>query len=97
MKQRLMWIAWPAFLVAGVVEMVVFAFVDPEQLHGIAGEPLGFSRSAVYTIAFFAFWMATMASSALTTLLALSPFEIDRCPLPHDARPEACPKPRTSV
>jgi len=31
-KQRLMWIAWPAFLMAGVMEMVVFAFVDPEAL-----------------------------------------------------------------
>ena len=30
--QRLMWIAWPAFLMAGVMEMVVFAFVDPEAL-----------------------------------------------------------------
>lgn len=28
-RQRLMWIAWPAFLVAAVLEMVVFAFVDP--------------------------------------------------------------------
>ena len=26
--QRLMWIAWPAFLVAGVIEMLVFAMVD---------------------------------------------------------------------
>lgn len=94
MKQRLMWIAWPAFLVAGAVEMVMFAFVDPEQLHGLGGDPLELSRSAIYTIAFFAFWAATMASSALTTLLAMSPFEVNRCPLPHDKRPEACPKPR---
>ena len=95
MKQRLMWIAWPAFLVAGAVEMLVFAFVDPEQLHGAGGEPLQLSREAVYTLAFFAFWGATMASSALTTLLARSPFEVNRCPLPHDARPTACPKPRS--
>ncbi len=95
MKQRLMWIAWPAFLVAGVVEMVVFAFVDPEQLHGLNGEPLELSRSAVYTLAFFTFWCATMASSTLTTLLARSPFEVNRCPLPIDARPVACPKPQS--
>jgi hypothetical protein len=94
MKQRLMWIAWPAFLVAGVVEMVVFAFVDPQQLHGLNGEPLELSRDAVYTMAFFAFWLATMASSALTTLLARSPFEVNRCTLPIDARPAACPKPQ---
>ena len=94
MKQRLMWIAWPAFLVAGMVEMVVFAFVDPEQLHGFDGAPLELSRHAVYTLAFFAFWLATMASSALTTLLARSPFEVNRCPLPRDRRPVACPKPQ---
>ena len=67
-----MWIAWPAFLVAGVVEMVVFAFVDPQQLHGFDGEPLALSRPAVYTVSFFTFWFAAMASSALTTLLALA-------------------------
>jgi hypothetical protein len=33
-----------------------------------------------------------MASSALTTLLAQSPFEVNRCPLPLDGRPSACPK-----
>ena len=47
---------------------------------------------AVYTLAFFAFWLATMASSALTTLLARSPFEVNRCPLPADGRPSACAK-----
>ena len=96
MTQRLMWIAWPAFLVAGVVEMVVFALVDPQQLHGLSGEPLELSRPAVYTLAFFAFWIATMASSALTTLLARSPFEVNRCSLPLDARPSSCAPARPS-
>jgi hypothetical protein len=90
MNQRWMWIAWPAFLVAGVIEMVVFAFVDPQHLQGPGGEPLEWSRHAVYTLAFFAFWLATMASSALTTLLARSPFELNRCPVPAHARPSAC-------
>jgi len=31
--QRWMWIAWPAFLVAAVLEMIVFAFIDPSELH----------------------------------------------------------------
>jgi hypothetical protein len=93
-KERLMWIAWPSFLTAGVVEMVVFAFVDPQQLHDLNGEPLALSRAAVYTLSFFTFWFAAMASSALTTLLARSPFEVNRCPLPIDARPAACPKPQ---
>jgi hypothetical protein len=89
LAQRWMWIAWPAFLVAGVLEMIVFALVDPSDLHWF-GQPLGLSRQAVYTLAFFVFWGVTMASSALTTLLALSPFEVNRCPVPVDERPGDC-------
>ena len=73
-----MWIAWPAFLVAGLLEMLVFAMIDPQDLQGFGGEPLEISRTAIYTIVFFVFWGATMLSSALTTLLAASPFEVNR-------------------
>lgn len=89
--QRWMWIAWPSFLVAGVLEMLVFAVVDPEHIQWF-GQPVELSRQAVYTLAFFVFWGGCMASSALTTLLSLSPFEVNRCPLPSDARPTGCPK-----
>jgi hypothetical protein len=75
--KRLMGIAWPAFLVAAVLEMVVFALVDPSDLHW-SGSPLALSREAVYTLAFFVFWGLTMASSALTTLLALPSTELNR-------------------
>ena len=88
LAQRMMWIAWPAFLVAGVIEMLVFALVDPQSLHWF-GQPLALSREAVYTLAFFVFWLLTMASSALTTLLAMSPFEVNRRQLAADARPES--------
>ena len=88
-SQRLMWIVWPAFLMAGVLEVVVFALVDPADLHW-QGAQLEVSRQAVYTIAFFAFWSITMVSGTLTTLLAMSPFEVNRCPLPRESRPEAC-------
>ena len=74
-RKRLMVIAWPAFLVAAVLEMVVFALVDPSDLHWF-GSPLALSREAVYTLAFFVFWGLTMASSALTTLLAVPPSEL---------------------
>ena len=77
LNRRLMWIAWPAFLLAGVIEMLVFAMVDPQSLHWF-GQPLALSREAVYTLAFFVFWILTMASSALTTLLSMSPFEVNR-------------------
>jgi hypothetical protein len=85
LAQRMMWIAWPAFLLAGVIEMLVFALVDPQSLHWF-GQPLALSREAVYTLAFFVFWGLTMASSALTTLLAMSPFEVNRRELATDRR-----------
>ena len=87
--RRLMWIAWPAFLVAAVLEMLVFAMVDPSDLHW-AGGPVEVSRQAIYTVAFFVFWIMAMASSALTTLLAMSPFEVNRCPVPPEERPSSC-------
>jgi hypothetical protein len=77
LAKRLMWIVWPAFLVAGLMEMLVFAMVDPQDLHWF-GHPLAMSREGVYTLAFFAFWLLAMISSALTALLAMSPREVNR-------------------
>lgn len=87
--QRIMWIAWPAFLAACVMEMMVFALVDPGDLQW-GGQPLALSRQGVYTLAFFAFWAVTAVASALTTLLAVSPFELNRCPVPATERPGDC-------
>ena len=88
---KLMWIAWPAFLVAAVLEMLVFAMVDPQDLQWF-GRSIELSRLGVYTVAFFLFWAITMLSSALTTLLAMSPFELNQCPLEPGERPPGCPK-----
>lgn len=84
--QRWMWIAWPAFLVAGLMEMFVFAFVDPHDLHWF-GRDLDLSRQAIYTLAFFAFWGLTMLSSGLTTLLSVSPVDINRSPVSTQEHP----------
>ena len=75
--QRLMWILWPAFLAAGVMEVLVFALVDPQELHW-AGQPLGWSRATVYTIAFFIFWGVAVVSNGLTVLLAMPADEVNR-------------------
>ena len=90
-SHRLMWIIWPAFLVAGVLEVLVFSMVDPQDLQWF-GQPVELSRQGVYTVAFFVFWAISVLGSALTTLLSMSPFEVNRCPLPVDARPDGCPK-----
>ena len=76
--RKIMSIAWPAFLGACLLELLVFGLVDPQdvQLPG----PSGWSRQSVYTAAFFAFWAVCMASSALTALLEVPPAEVDGKP-----------------
>ena len=68
MGRRLMWVIWPAFLVAGVAETLFFTVFDPFDLH-FFGAPLDLSREAVYTLGFFGFWGLGIASSALTMFL----------------------------
>jgi hypothetical protein len=67
-----MWIIWPAFLVAGVAQLVFFSIFDPFELH-FFGAPLDWSRQAIYTLGFFGFWGLGIASSALTLFLERAP------------------------
>ncbi|QTN29173.1 hypothetical protein HZ993_04865 [Rhodoferax sp. AJA081-3] len=76
LQQRLMWVVWPAFLMAGVLEVLVFAMVDPQDIHWF-GAPLEWSRQAIYTAAFFVFWAITAVSGGLTVLLAMSSPEVN--------------------
>ncbi len=81
MKRRVMTsvmtILWPAFLMAGVLEMLVFAFVDPGELHGFGGALIGWPAQAVYTLAFLAFWGVICAACALSALLGLEADEVN--------------------
>ena len=54
-------ILWPAFLVAAVLEILVFAFVDPGSLHTLSGAALPLSDTAVYSIAFIVLQLIMMA------------------------------------
>ena len=74
-------ILWPAFLVASVLEIAVFAFVDPAALLTAGGAALPLSDSAVYSIAFLGFWACTAAACALTVLLDRSADELNSAPL----------------
>ncbi|HKX95285.1 MAG TPA: hypothetical protein VJM48_11325 [Methylibium sp.] len=65
--KRSLQVLWPAFLMAGVMEMLVFAFVDPQAVHGVLES--GLPRAGVYTIAFFAFWAVIATAGAMTALL----------------------------
>ena len=91
MGQRMMWILWPGFLMAGLGELVFFSLVDPEDLH-FFGHALEFSRTTIYSCGFFLFWGLMSGTSALTCLLQRSPYEVNYCPLIPEARPLGCPK-----
>lgn len=90
LKQKLMWVAWPAFLTACGLELMVFALIDPQDLHW-SGQPLGWSRQGVYTLAFFAFWGICMISSTLTAMLSSSSAELNRNSPSATSRSDATP------
>ena len=83
MNKRLLWILWPAFLSACALELLVFAFVDPNELQW-SGRDLGWSRNAVYTAAFFSFWLVSLGGCALTTVLRLAPSDVNAGPFEAD-------------
>ena len=62
-------IMWPSFLAACLLEALVFALVDPGEVHWF-GLPLQPTRQSVYSVAFFMFWMITMACTGLALWLA---------------------------
>jgi hypothetical protein len=64
----LMCIAWPAFLAACVLQVLVFSWLDPLELPW-SGQSQSWSRQAVYAGGFLLFWLAAALSSALTLLL----------------------------
>ena len=63
-------ILWPAFLVAGILEMVVFALVDPT---GIVIAGWGPDPQTVYSLTFFVFWALVTAASAMSHAMMAPP------------------------
>lgn len=74
--KRWVLITWPAFLAACLLEALVFASVDPSDVHwpGQSAEP---SRQGVYTAAFFCFWLIAMACSSVVLWLNRPPRDIN--------------------
>ena len=69
--RRSMQILWPAFVMAGAVEMLVFAVVDPNDLRWFGGEVVDWSRPAIYTMSFMLFWALIATAGAITMLLVV--------------------------
>jgi hypothetical protein len=70
-------VLWPSFMMAGVLEILVFALVDPGALTGFDGEPLDLSATTVYSLGFFVFWAVIATAGALTQLLQLDTGDIN--------------------
>lgn len=62
-------ILWPAFVMAGVTEMLVFSVLDPSMLSFGGWHP---EPTTVYSVAFFAFWaLMSLAAAASQWMLAM--------------------------
>jgi hypothetical protein len=76
-RQRALQILWPAFLMAAVLEMMLFAVVDPGDLRWFGGAPIDWPRQAIYTVTFLIFWGVMAVSGALTAVLTRSDAEVN--------------------
>lgn len=74
---KLYFVLWPSFLVAGIAEIVFFTVVDPQDLY-LFGQPVHFSILATYSIGFFAFWATCAASSWATCFFQRSGADVNR-------------------
>jgi membrane associated rhomboid family serine protease len=83
MAKQLIFILWPSFIVAAIAEGVFFTLFDPMELH-FFGVPIEASRTAVYSLGFFAFWAFAAASSALTCFFQRTSNEVNPPMVRHD-------------
>jgi hypothetical protein len=86
--KQLIVILWPSFIVAGIAEGIFFTAFDPADLR-LFDVPVEASRTAVYSVGFFAFWLFAAASSALTCFFQRTSNEVNR------RRGAAAPGPRS--
>jgi len=63
--KHIIWILWPAFIAAGVAEVVFFTVIDPKQLF-LLGQPVELAALTTYSIGFFLFWVLCIGSSLMT-------------------------------
>jgi len=83
MAKQLIFILWPSFIVAGIATGVFFTLFDPMDLQ-FFGVPIEASRTAVYSLGFFAFWALAAASSALTCFFQRTSSEVNVGQARHD-------------
>jgi hypothetical protein len=62
-------VLWPSFLGACLIELLVFAWINPTEVH-IRGVEAGLSAGVIYTLAFFVFWTGCLIASLMSWILA---------------------------
>lgn len=65
-------VAWSSMLGACLLEMLVFAVIDPTQLPYLENAT-GISAHGIYSLSFFAFWVAIGLACAMTMQLTKAP------------------------
>jgi hypothetical protein len=66
---RFFLIAWPSALGAALMEMLVFAVLDPMDIPSVE-HAMGATTQGVYSMAFFIFWATISFACTLTLFLA---------------------------
>ncbi len=66
--RRAVLILWPAFLAACLLEALIFSLVEPGEFQWF-GQVSQLSHQAVYSVAFFCFWLISAACSYLVLWL----------------------------
>jgi len=91
--KHVIWILWPAFIAAGIAEVVFFTVIDPKQLY-LLGQPVELAALTTYSIGFFLFWVLCIGSSLMTYFMlpqsikaALESTTTDRVDLSRPQRP----------
>jgi hypothetical protein len=64
LRQRLWLVLWPAFLMAALLEALVFVVIERAALPTLGGSDI-----AIYSVAFLLFWLLIAVSGAITLLL----------------------------
>ncbi|MDM4765728.1 hypothetical protein [Pelomonas sp. SE-A7] len=64
-------VLWPSFMMAGVLEALIFAVVDPGDLW--VSDQLGLSRQGCYTLVFLLLWLLVSIAAGISVLLARMP------------------------
>ena len=81
--QKVVAVLWPSFLMAGVATVIFFTVFDPQEISLCMGGSEPVDRLGAYTLGFFAFWLLTSVSSALTCYFRRP------CHRPADVQPKS--------